>query len=476
MKKKPKLLLRSLAFLLLLVIAVLLVQRVFRVQDSRIRQALDGFYREEKGALDAVYVGASNVYAFFEAPLAWERYGIAVYPYSVPSMPQMALKYVIAEARKTQPDALYIINVNIFNSNAVDTASIHRLADYMPLSADKYRLIGAMCDRAGISGTDRLEFYFPMIRFHSGWSDLSTKDFVNPYNGMKGAASYNTFLSSAVDVSSSFANVKKAGEIPEDIRGDIDNLLDYCAAENVKLLFVTVPQARKGNTAELALFNGVEKYLKQKGYDCLDLMHDFEATGIRMDSDYYNERHLNIHGAMKYTEYLSVYLRDHYGMTDKRGKAGYEKWDEAARLYDAVTAPYVLPFERTHEARDYGISCGKADASFAEGAVTIEWDPADGAEGYLVYRRSNAEGEGGWKLAFEVFPSGEDGGTAGERMSLKDTDVADGVTYAYTVVPVRSNGGETAYGAFDYNGASVKVVATGEDPGSEGRFEEDTQA
>ena len=85
--KKSKVLLRLLAFLLLLCIAVIGVQRLFKVKDYRIYQAQHGFYEERKGALDAVYVGPSHVYAFFEGPLAWDSHGIAVYPLSMPSMP-----------------------------------------------------------------------------------------------------------------------------------------------------------------------------------------------------------------------------------------------------------------------------------------------------------------------------------------------------------------------------------------------------
>ncbi len=457
--KKLKLFLRSLAFLLVLVTAVLVIQQPFRIQDSRIRQTLDGFYCEEEGALDAVYVGSSDVYAFFEAPLAWERYGIAVYPYSIPSMPGAAVKHVIMEARKTQPDALYIVNVNLFRTLELDETIIHRMVDYMPLSRNKLDLIDALCDRAGISGTDRLEFYLPMIRFHSGWSGLTSVDFTNPYNGMKGAAAYWSFLNSVKDVSGAYADEQRVGEISPDIRRDLDDLLDYCVKEGVDLLFVTVPQARKARTSALATFNGVEAYVRDRGYFCVDLMHDLDITGIRPESDFYNERHMNLHGAMKFTEYLSRYLVEHYGLTDKRGMPGYESWDEAVRRYDAVIAPFALPFERTHEARDYSLSCGNVRATAAEGAVTVEWTRAEGADAYLIFRKSDDGGEKGWKLLLEAEPSAEGIETYGRKMWLEDVNVTGGVTYTYTVVPVRRTGGETVYGAFDHNGGSAAVPA-----------------
>ena len=454
--KKSKVLLRSLAFLLLLCIAVIGVQRLFKVKDYRISQAQHGFYEEEKGSLDAVYVGPSHVYAFFEGPLAWDSHGIAVYPLSMPSMPYMTLKYMIKEARKTQPDAMFIVNTNVFNFRTMDDIKIHRMADYMPLSLNKIQMVSAMSERAGISLIDQLEFYFPIIRFHSGWSDLTSQDFTYSYNGLKGASVYKSFLANSSNVTKSYGTVEKVGEIQEQVLADLDDLLDYCDSENLTVLFVTVPQARNAYPDLLAMFNGVEAHIRERGYDCIDLMENPEDAGILFDCDFYNGRHANIHGALKYSAYLADYLIEHYGFSDKRGTAGYESWDEAAKEYNEIISAYTLPFEREHAGRDYGLSRPAMKVTGEGSSITVEWKPVDGADGYQIYRKSAADG-GSWKIICEtyLYPEDADGSTG--MLSYTDIDTYEGYVYTYTVVPIRLSGHEMVYGNFNYKGVSQAI-------------------
>ena len=79
--------------------------------DQRNYQWVQGFYSEEENSLDAVYIGSSGTYAFWQAALGWNSHGIAVWPYATNSQPPEAIRYIIEDARRTQPDALYIIHV-----------------------------------------------------------------------------------------------------------------------------------------------------------------------------------------------------------------------------------------------------------------------------------------------------------------------------------------------------------------------------
>ena len=97
---------------------------------------MSGIYEEPENSLDAVYIGSSNCYAFWNPNIAWEEYGIAVYPYCCSTQPLLATEYLIKEARKTQPNAVYIVNINTLG-DAVSDVVIHRLLDFMPLSKNK---------------------------------------------------------------------------------------------------------------------------------------------------------------------------------------------------------------------------------------------------------------------------------------------------------------------------------------------------
>ena len=56
---------------------------------------IKGFYFEPKETIDAVYIGNSSVYYYWQAPWAWKKYGIAVYPFSSGGQPIEAIPYLI---------------------------------------------------------------------------------------------------------------------------------------------------------------------------------------------------------------------------------------------------------------------------------------------------------------------------------------------------------------------------------------------
>ena len=442
---KLKNLIRCAVFLLLLALTIAGVQGVLRNGDNRSFQAQRGFAAEKEGVLDGVFIGASNVHAFFEPPFIWDEYGFACYSYSVDSMDSWAIKYMITEARKTQPDALFIVVLNSFKTTEPTVQSIHRSVDYLPWSANKVRLIGTLSREAGITGLDQLEFYFPIIRFHSRWSELEEWDFSHQVNGMKGSLVYWPYLKNTQDVSKSYNLTTDLEALEEKQAECLEDLLDYCDAEQVRVLFVTVPQAISDQTV-LMQYNTIEDRVRERGYDCLDLM-DPELCGIQPDTDYYNKNHTNVHGSLKISDYLADYLNENYGFSDKRGAPGYESWDEAVALYGDVIGPYTLSFERSHAPRNYDLTAPKLSKLKVDGqTITVSWGETEGAEGYDVYRKAADEYDGYWVYVATV----EDG------LSLTDYGLFPGTSYTYTVVPYdRAEDGAERYGCFSYAGVSA---------------------
>ena len=142
MKKKLRYVVRTFAFLLVLLFSVLCIQGCFGLDSARVYENIHGFLQEEKGSLDGVYIGGSDVHAFFQPLIGWKQYGFAIRNYSIDSVPIIALKYLLVEARKSQPDALFIISINSMkkSTTTVPMEEIHRVVDYTPFSIDKVPL------------------------------------------------------------------------------------------------------------------------------------------------------------------------------------------------------------------------------------------------------------------------------------------------------------------------------------------------
>ena len=436
---------RIVAFILIFILLLSGFAWVFSFHpDHRIYQMIGGFYRQPENTVDVVYIGSSNCYAFWNDVYAWQRYGITVYPYTCGNMPYYATEYIITEVRKTQPNAKFLINVNGVEGEDMGVKTIHNLLDYMPWSKNKVDLLNRLCDINGYSFLDRLEYYFPWLRLRATAVEILKKGVKPKDDGYKGAPTYVAYLSKSVDIAGYYMHSKAEGGLPESYADATERLLDFCDAQNVDVVFVTVPRAEMSiNT--IKSINQVNAMIRERGYETLELTDETDAIGFDLTQDYYNLEHSNIHGACKFTDYLAKYLIGRFDLKDHRGDPAYASWDEAWEKYTHVIAPFLLQCELDPERRDYELAMPEnLDVALNgdTGEVTVRWDGE--ADGWLVMRKTGKRGV--WHTVAEL-----DG-----DVHVQDDACEPGKTNSYTVVPIRVKDGEKYYGNFLYSGISVK--------------------
>ena len=125
----------------LVALALALISMVFVLQGTLLRRIdqnalrMDGFYLEDKGSLDAVLIGASDVYAGYSAPYAYDKYGLTSYPYATQSTPSDVVLSQIKEVIKDQDPKVIIVEINPFlytASKQPDEVNRHLFADNIP--------------------------------------------------------------------------------------------------------------------------------------------------------------------------------------------------------------------------------------------------------------------------------------------------------------------------------------------------------
>ncbi len=425
---------KAVLFLLIFILLFLGASAVLNsTGDYRSEQWIGGFYKEPARSLDAVYVGSSTCYAYWNPLYAWENYGIAVYPYTCNSQHFIAAEYLIREVRKTQPDALFIVNTNTIEENRMVVEKYHDLLDCMPLSINKLRLTKYLCDISGFSAGESLELYVPLYRFHSRWSELNSSDFYYPPNGLKGTSNYSTYKNTFTDITQLYTHADGYAPLPDYIAEAAVSLMDYCEAEGVRIVFVTVPRVE--TRQRLEEINTLNAMLEERGFDTLKLMDQTELLKLDLSQDFYNKGHTNIHGSIKYTAYLSEYLIERYGLSDRRGDPLLASWDEGVGKYARSMQTYTLDIERDVHHRTSALTRPEElQIRAGEAGVDLSWSPVAGAEGYLVFHRPRGKT---WQLLAEVTDT-RLSGAAG-----KETD-------DYTVVPFCGSGEDRLYGDFDY--------------------------
>ena len=457
MKSNSKMarIIKPILFILILGMLILFVQgKAFKISDVRSYQTFKGFYAEDRDSLDMVYIGQSNVYPFWSGPLAWEDYGITSYPLAIGALPARSVKYMVEEGLKTQSKAIYLINLNSFTDIYFDVSHLHNVVDYMKMSGTKVRMINDLYPYLKDQECSRMEFFFPIIRFHPGWNEVTESSFEFGYNGLKGGSIYTNYLETIEDVSSIYRPTDARVELSEEQQEVFSDLLDYLDANDVKVLFVTVPQAIQDESV-VGQLNTAKDLAASRGYDVLDMEGKLGEIGLDTKTDFYNNQHLNVHGSIKFTDYLAKFLVEKYGLKDKRNEDGYTDWEDAASGYHDIIDGYALDMEYPSESRDYSLQAPKILHLVETGqSFYLGWERVDGASGYSVYRKyigndftNSVDPASKWEKVVEV-------------KSDVDYYVDEGLElfgiYSYRVVPFRESAGGVnsgrVYGLFDYVG------------------------
>ena len=424
------------------------VLNIFKVADGQIFQSEAGFYAQDKNSLDVVFVGSSAVNRFFQPPLVWKDYGITSWSLSTGNMNAVNFPYLIKEIDKTQPDALIILSLNSFKSLKVDKTRIMRCTNYLNFSLNKLEMIHDLADRAGYKGTERLQFYFPIIQFHSRWPSLKSSDFTHKLNGYKTGFSAGFFLNDQKDISKKIKITDDESVLTEDQAEFLETFLKFLEQCGHDVLIVGSPQSFNGNVKQKQL-NRICSIFREHGYECLNYINMIDEIGLQTENDFYNINHTNIHGSIKFTDYLTGYLVEKYGLTDKRGLPGYKDWEDAAVLYDELISQYTLEFERDHAPRDYELAIPVLKKPTVEQqTITLSWKESPHAEAYDIYRKSNASDGKNWAYI---------GSTESTVCTFVDEGLMSGTKYTYTVVPKRTENGGELYGNFNYAGVSASV-------------------
>ena len=115
----------------------------------------------------------------------------------------------------------------------------------------------------------------------------------------------------------------------------LKEIMDYANAEKINVLFVCSPSIMDDDNRKD--INAAFEYIESNKSEYIDYYNFntkemFDTLNIDTKTDFYDEEHLNVYGAVKFTKYLANVISEKYGIKDKRGDEKLKSWDEA---YDA---------------------------------------------------------------------------------------------------------------------------------------------
>ena len=320
------------------------IRGIFGVSNEYSEHAemmIEGYYEEQENTLDAVFIGNSHIYRYWQSAFAWEEYGIASSALSVSAMPGSTMKNVAIEALKTQKPKVLVLDATAFARKDNAEKKVYLLLDNMKFSFNYIDMVENYCESAGVTGMDKLQYYIPIIQFHSRWKELGKADFVRTYPSYLNSCYMESFLTSTIKEREHRATEVRT-EIGTNNEADLRDLLEWCTEQEVKVLFLAVPMLR--SEEKLGMINRVEDIVKEYGVDFIDYneVELYESFDFQVTQDFQDTNHTNINGSYKFTKVFGKYLEEQYGLMDHRGETLYASWDEKAREYEELIQEYFI--------------------------------------------------------------------------------------------------------------------------------------
>jgi hypothetical protein len=306
----------------------------------------NGFYDEPKDSIDVIFYGSS--YCFFAvSPLkVWQEYGITSYVRGSANQSMFLTYYTFKESLKYQSPKVVVIEigqvVNEFDP-IKDEWIARRGLDYLRLSDTKAEAILDL----DIEGSQQsyMDYFFPLLRYHSRWSDLQFSDFDyydwEPHNAYKGQ--YTGVSIYKYQWPEGFMlPTDEVFDIPEKSLKYLDKIAQLCKESGIELVLLKSPMdgwtyAKYNSIQQLA-----DKY--EVPYFDYNLPENISAISLNPASDFhYNQWHLRVTGADKLSVHLGKYLKENYDLPDHRDDSAYATWHTDLEQYIELKQKYNLP-------------------------------------------------------------------------------------------------------------------------------------
>ncbi len=353
---------------------------------------ISGFYNEPKDEFSVMYFGSSHAYASFSPLEIWKQTGIKSYVFATQMQPMWASVTYLKEALKTQKPELVILECNMLyeDKDYMDASVNHSFMDDIPLSANKV----ALAQQAAEKG-ERFPLVFNFVKYHSRWAALKAEDFSfrrretrDPYKGFVilppkvGGDRIDRFDLTGVDASDTLPLSAKNEQY-------LREFIELCQAEGIDLWLTKAPSNLSPENlqimnaaAEIAAEYGVpfEDFNREEDYaamgidlwltkapsnlspENLQIMNaaaeiaaeygvpfedfnreeDYAAIGITAEKNFFDQRHMDIVGATRFSDYFSGLLTARYphlttDPDDPAWAADYETYQAA--VADAIANP-----------------------------------------------------------------------------------------------------------------------------------------
>ncbi len=269
--------------------------------DRRIAE----FSKEPEGEIEVLCVGDSLCGAGFCSPTLYRDYGITGFNMGKEMQKSVESYYCVKKAITRQP-----IKVVLWETH-------NMTKKYKGLDPFSYGL------------AESLRYRFPVIKYHTFWKFLTDGRYLRKY--FKGFLVDEKIKPYEGPVPYYDPSKTETFELQYDQEYMLRKVKKLCDDNGIKLVLVSFISPKCYKFKEHVCF---DKAAREIGVDYLDLNTCADEVGIDWARDFTDKGdHVNEAGAEKMTAYLGKYLSEECGLSDHRGEAAYQAWDDMLVAY-----------------------------------------------------------------------------------------------------------------------------------------------
>ncbi len=359
MAKKIKTAIIIVCVILALILVLWLLQRLLmpKYQTGIVEGSMTEEYYRETTDHDVLMVGDCEVYENISTVTLWREYGITSYIRGSAQQLVWQSYYLLEDALKYETPKVVVFNVLALKYDTPQNEAYNRMAlDGMKWSMTKVNAI-----KASMTEDEHfIDYVFPILRYHSRWSELTSDDFKHLFTKDKVThAGYYMRV-----------DTKPQTEFPEPMP-----LADYTLGKNAMSYLKKMAKLCRDKGIKLVLIKAPTEYphwydewdaqivefAKENGLDYYNFITLRDDAGIDMSTDTYDAGlHLNTQGAEKLAKYFGKILKEKYGLSDHRGEAKYsDAWEEKSEAYDKMKKQQYDELEKYGELKSFGANAVK---------------------------------------------------------------------------------------------------------------------
>ncbi len=325
-------------FLIIIVLGLFLATKLLepKYMTGILEGAMIGEYYDDPTDHNVVFIGDCELYENISPVDLWKEYGINSYVRGSAQQLIWQSYYLAEETIKREHPDVIVFNVLSMQYNNPQSEAYNRMTlDGMRWSDSKIDSI-----KASMTYEEHfIDYVFPLLRYHSRWSDLGTDDFEYMFHRNK--VSFNGYY------------MRVDSRAPDSVPEGIPKI-DYTFGSNAYMYLNMLTKLCKTNNVELILvkapslypvwYNQWDKqmvdYAKANNLTYINFLDHMNDIGLDWSKDTYDGGlHLNLSGAKKLSSYFGKILQEEFKVPDRRGEDKLEKyWSGVIKRYDKEKA------------------------------------------------------------------------------------------------------------------------------------------